>query len=284
MATIGSSDAAGGAVQNGIEGLAADPPAAANGQEPAGDLTVEQLAVTVGMSVRNIRHHHSRGLLPPPEVRKRVGYYNADHVARLQLITELQADGFNLVTIKRMLDASNGSAVRMLGLRNALMTPLEQETSDVVTGDELRASRSELSPQDLELIGKLGLLIPLGGDRYERASPALVRAYEEVVALGIPSGATLALAEGLRRECKSIARRFLKLYTDQLWEPFAEVGQPEEHWDEMLAAIGRLRVLAPEVLLAMFNLCISEEVEATSAKLWEDQAKRSQTSGPAKKD
>ena len=40
------------------------------------NLTIEQLAAEVKMSVRNIRNHHSRGLLPPPEVRARIGYYN----------------------------------------------------------------------------------------------------------------------------------------------------------------------------------------------------------------
>jgi DNA-binding transcriptional MerR regulator len=249
-----------------------------DGADSDADLTVEQLAVTVGMSVRNIRHHHSRGLLPPPDVRKRVGYYNADHVARLRLITELQADGFNLTTIKRMLDASHGSAARMLGLRNALMAPLKHETPDVVTGEELREARSELTAEDIDLvlIGKLRLFVPLGGDRYERASPALAQAYEEVLAAGIPASALIELAERLHRDCKSIARRFLKLYTDELWEPFAQAGQPEERWDEMISTIGTLRALAPEVLLAMFNLCISEEIEATSAKLLDDQARRSQ--------
>jgi len=53
-------------------------------------LTVEQLAPRSGCSVRNIRNHHTRGLLPPPEVRARVGYYNAEHVARLRLILDLQ--------------------------------------------------------------------------------------------------------------------------------------------------------------------------------------------------
>ena len=32
----------------------------------AAKLTIEQLAAEVGMSVRNIRNHHSRGLLPAP--------------------------------------------------------------------------------------------------------------------------------------------------------------------------------------------------------------------------
>src|ERR1700735_2464436 len=80
-------------------------------EAPQADLTIEQLAAEVGMSVRNIRNHHSRGLLPAPEVRARVGYYRAEHVARLRLIVDLQADGFNLAAIERLLNASGGSAV-----------------------------------------------------------------------------------------------------------------------------------------------------------------------------
>src|SRR5450759_4291114 len=79
------------------------------------DLTVEQLAAEVGMSVRNIRNHHTRGLLPPPEVRARVGYYSSEHVARLRLILDLQADGFNLAAIERLLSGSDGLAERLLG-------------------------------------------------------------------------------------------------------------------------------------------------------------------------
>jgi DNA-binding transcriptional MerR regulator len=60
------------------------------------ELTIDELARRIGMTVRNIRAHQSRGLLPPPEVRGRTGYYGADHVARLELIQELQAEGFNL--------------------------------------------------------------------------------------------------------------------------------------------------------------------------------------------
>src|SRR5579872_2100988 len=91
--------------------------------EPRSDLTVEQLAAEVGMSVRNIRNHHTRGLLPAPEVRARVGYYNAEHVARLRLILDLQADGFNLTAIERLLSGSDGLAERLLGLRRAVTTP-----------------------------------------------------------------------------------------------------------------------------------------------------------------
>jgi DNA-binding transcriptional MerR regulator len=240
---------------------------------PAADLTIEQLAAEVGMSVRNIRNHHSRGLLPPPEVRARVGYYGPDHVARLKLILDLQADGFNLAAIARLLSVSGGSAARLLGLRNAMTAPSESETPEVVTGAELRERFGEVDDKDVARLRKLGLLTPLGDDRFEVPSPALRRAAEEVTALGIPLPAALALVERVNRECESIARAFVKLYLKELWEPFAHAGQPEERWDEVIEAITKLRGIASEALLGIFKLRMAAEVEGASAKLLEHQVK-----------
>src|ERR1017187_8582210 len=113
------------------------------------DLTVEQLAAEVGMSVRNIRNHHTRGLLPPPEVRARVGYYGADDVARLRLILDLQADGFNLASIERLLSGSDGLAERLLGLRRAVTTPFEAETPEVLTAEELQDRFGDVDAKDI---------------------------------------------------------------------------------------------------------------------------------------
>ncbi len=208
---------------------------------PMADLTIEQLAAEVGMSVRNIRNHHSRGLLPPPEVRARVGYYSAEHVARLRLILDLQADGFNLTAIERLLSASGGSAARLLNLRNALAAPFESETPEVLTAQELRERFGEVDPKDAERIRRLRLLVPLGDGRFEVPSPALMRAAEEVTALGISPHAALGLIERVSRDCESISRAFVRLYLKELWEPFAEAGRPEERWDEVIDAIGALR-------------------------------------------
>src|ERR1700689_3954932 len=160
---------------------------------PPAELTIEQLAGEVGMSVRNIRNHHSRGLLPAPEVRARVGYYSAEHVARLRLILDLQADGFNLAAIERLLSGSDGPAARLLGLRTAVTTPYEPEAPELITADELASRFGEVDIKDIERIRKLRLLVPLGDGRFEVPSPALLGAAEEVVELGIPLAAALAL-------------------------------------------------------------------------------------------
>ncbi|HWD11360.1 MAG TPA: MerR family transcriptional regulator [Solirubrobacteraceae bacterium] len=238
------------------------------------DLTVEQLAAEVGMTVRNIRNHHTRGLLPPPEVRARVGYYNAEHVARLRLILDLQADGFNLTAIERLLSGSDGLAERLLGLRRAVTTPFEAETPELVTGVELIERFGVVDLKDVERIRKLGLVVPLGDDRFEVTSPALMDAADQVVALGITLHTALALVERVSRDCDSIARAFTKLFLEELWEPFEQAGQPEERWEELIEGVDSLRPLASEALLALFKQRMARQLETAFGKVIEHQAKR----------
>ena len=100
-------------------------------------LTVEQLAYETGMSVRNIRNHQSRGLLPPPEVRARTGYYGPEHVARLRLIQEMQAEGFKLSAISRLIGEHGADADRFVGLRQAVTAPFADEAPEVLSREEL---------------------------------------------------------------------------------------------------------------------------------------------------
>jgi DNA-binding transcriptional MerR regulator len=248
--------------------------AAAPASPPPNELTIEQLAAEVGMSVRNIRNHHTRGLLPPPEVRARVGFYSAEHVERLRLILDLQADGFNLAAIERLLSGSDGLAGRLLGLRRAVTTPFEAEQPEVITADELVKRFGELSAKDAERVRKLKLIVPLGDGSFEAPSPALLRAAEQVIALGIPLHAALSLSDRVSHDADSIARSFTKLFLRELWEPFDRAGQPEEGWDELIESVDALRPLASEALLALFKLRMTAQLEEAFGKVIEHQSKR----------
>lgn len=100
-----------------------------------------------------------------------------------------------------------------------------------------------------------------------------MKAAEEVTALGIPLTAALSLVSKLSRDCESISRAFVKLYLQELWEPFVKAGEPEDGWERMIDAIGELRGIASEALLGMFKLRMAAEVDAASAKLLERQVK-----------
>src|SRR3954453_15482827 len=110
-------------------------------------MTIDELARRTGMTVRNIRAHQSRGLLQPPEIEGRTGYYGAEHIARIELIAEMQADGFNLAAIKRLLGDSQGSEREVLGFKRALMAPWENEEPEFITAAEL-SERLALDPEN----------------------------------------------------------------------------------------------------------------------------------------
>lgn len=237
-------------------------------------LTVEQLAYETGMSVRNIRNHQSRGLLPPPEVRARTGYYGPDHVARLRLIQEMQAEGFKLSAISRLIGEHGADADRFVGLRQAVTAPFADEAPEVLSREELVERFQVDDDRLLEKAQKLGLLIALGDDSYEAPSPALLQAAEDVLNMGIGLPAALAAIEKLNKNSHAAARTFVNLFLDELWKPFDEAGRPDEGWPEMIAAIERLRPLAVEALNATFRLTLTEEVEKAFGEVLERRQKK----------
>src|SRR4051812_8843733 len=194
-------------------------------------LTIDELARETGLTVRNVRSHHARGLLPPPEVRGRTGFYGPQHVERLRLIQELQHEGLKLDGIKRLL---GDDGERMLALKRAgAGTP---EAPEVLTGAELLA-RLRLEDTDarrlLKKAEKLGMLVPLGDGHFEVPSPALLQAAEEVVARGVSLDHALDLIAGVERHARAVSKDFIRLFMDDVIKPFTEAGMPAEGWTEL---------------------------------------------------
>ena len=253
--------------------MAANSQGAERSADTEADLTVEQLAYETGMSVRNIRNHQSRGLLPPPEVRARIGYYGPQHVSRLRLIQEMQAEGFKLSAIKRLIGEHGADADRFVGLRQAVTAPFATEAPEVLSREELAERFGTDDDKLLAKAQKLGLLIPLGDDRYEAPSPALLRAAEQVLKRGISLPAALAAIERLNRSSHTAARTFVKLFVDEVWKPFDEAGRPDERWPEITEAIEALRPIAVDALNATFRLTLSDEVEKAFGEVLEQRRK-----------
>ena len=245
--------------------------AAPDGDTSPNQLTIEQLAAETGMSVRNIRSHQARGLLAPPEVRMRVGYYGPEHVAQLRLIRDLQEEGFNLGGIKRLLEDSHGTAERLLRVRRSLATNAPGAPTETLSAVELgRRFRIEDPAKGralLERAIKLGVLIPVGGDKYEAPNPSLLAVADEAVKSGIPLGAALSVIAEINRHCESVSRSFVKLFITEVWKPFARADMPAERWPEIEDAIDRLRPAASEALITIFQESLSTEIEGAFSEI-----------------
>jgi DNA-binding transcriptional MerR regulator len=218
------------------------------------------------MTVRNVRAHQSRGLLPPPEVRGRTGYYGPEHVARLALIQEMQADGFSLELIRRLLDGA-GSSTAALRFSRALRAPFGEREPEIITAEELGERWGSSDPALLERALELGIMRPHGDGRFEEVSPTLARASAELAGIGISPQQALEVAGSLREHADSVARAYLKLFVEAVWEPFEAAGRPEERWPEVSEALERLRPLAAESLHAMFGLAMDAATERTLERL-----------------
>jgi DNA-binding transcriptional MerR regulator len=214
------------------------------------------------MTVRNVRAHQSRGLLPPPEVRGRTGYYGPEHIARIELIRELQDDGFSLELIGRLIASAGSSAAAMRFVR-AMRSPYGEEEPQVITAAELTERWGEDDPKLLERAIDLGLMRPLGKGRYEEVSPRLARVSDELAELGVTARQALEVAGALRRHSDRIARAYMKLFIEAVWKPFEAEGRPEERWPEVSEALERLRPLAVESLVAVFGLAMDDATERT---------------------
>jgi DNA-binding transcriptional MerR regulator len=222
---------------------------------------VDDLARLSGMTVRNIREHQSRGLLPAPVVRGRVGFYGPEHLARLEQIKRLQAEGFTLDSIKRML---SGGA-EFVSFATAVHQAFEDDERRVVTLDDIHTLfpwHDGEGASVLESAVELGLLRPLGNGRYEERSPRLTQIGAQLAALGVPPEHALAAAAEARRHVQAVAKAFVQLYVDHIWGPFEAAGHPAEEWPDILGGLDRLRPLALDSVQALLRLALDEAATA----------------------
>jgi DNA-binding transcriptional MerR regulator len=231
-------------------------------------LTIDELAAQVGMTVRNVRAHQSRGLLPPPEIRGRTGYYGPEHVARLELVKDLQAEGFNLEAIRRIVARTPGSSsAAVLDFTRALAQPFTDEPGEVVDADHFTERWGDgATLEHLERAQRLGFVRSLGDGRFEVVSPRLEEASSELARLGVPLDVALDLTETLKRHSEAIAKAYVSLFLDHVWRPFQDEGEPAERWPEVRETLDRLRPLAGESLSAVFGVVMTAAVERALEK------------------
>jgi DNA-binding transcriptional MerR regulator len=227
---------------------------------------IEELARRTGMTVRTLRAYQSRKLLPPPEVRSRMGYYSDRHVSRVELVKDLQVEGFKLDTIARMLDNTGDSDAEILQFSRTVKSLFGEAEPQIVDVAEL-ADRFPARGHEAEMIGraeKLGLLRKLDDDRYEELAPGVLHAGEDAMsALNVDVRRALKLVEQLRRHADGVAKLYLELFLESVWKPFSEAGQPDDQWPSVQRALERLRGIAEEALLGVFDLAMAERIDET---------------------
>ena len=230
----------------------------------AKEMTIDQLAGAVKMTVRNVRAYASRGLIPAPRLVGRTGYYDQEHVNRLRLIRDLLERGYTLSAVEATL-AKNAAlpAGHALDLLDTLSDPRSPEQPEQITAEGLaRLANVEPNSEFVDQLVGLGLVERLDAEgNLLLLKPFVVKAGAQAVALGLERASVVALLPFLSEHLDAIAHRFVDDVRGQLWRPFADAGMPAEQWPLMLSTIESLLPVASQAVVAIFRDKLNEAID-----------------------
>jgi DNA-binding transcriptional MerR regulator len=220
--------------------------------EGAEELTIDELAARVGMTVRNIRAHQSRGLVPPPRLVGRVGYYDAEHVRRLDRIRQLQDEGLNLAAVARLIDDDR--------LAEVAAAPFTDD-APVRYPPGVVAERLGVAVDDPAVARALALeLIDVDDDQVVVELPRLLAVASELADQGVPLDAMLDVVEEVREASAQVARAFMRLADAHLVEHV--VVDTGGDLDAITGVVEALQGQAQVALDVLFNRAMAAEIRA----------------------
>ncbi|MFI0452969.1 MerR family transcriptional regulator [Actinomadura sp. 6N118] len=229
------------------------------------ELTIDELAARAGVSVRTVRFYAGRGLLPPPRLRGRTGLYGADHLARLELVRELQSLGLTLAAIERHLEKIPLDAQpEDLALQRALLSPWAPEQSEDLDRHELdRRAGRHLDDEALKRLEALGVVELTGSTSVRVVSPALLGISAELAELPMPLDTLIASHEAVERYTTALAAELQGVFQDTVVRPYRERGRPPEEREQLLELATKLKPLMIQSLVTSFQRAVDKAIRRT---------------------
>ena len=219
-------------------------------------LTLEELTNRVGMSVRNIRFYTTKGLVPPPIRRGRSGYYSSDHVARLELVQELQAHGFTLSAIEKYVARIPADATpEDLALHRTMLAPWQADMPVEMSRAELdRRTGRSLTDGEVDTLVALGIVHRAARGRYDVAVSQLSVGLA-LLDLGFPVEAAVAASEVYAEHGRQIAKELNELFRTMVWPVYKEAGASTE---TLRRVVESLKPLSIASLVAAYEAAMDE--------------------------
>lgn len=236
--------------------------------ETAELFTIDQLAARSGTTVRTIRFYSGRNLLPPPTLRGRLGLYGTDHLARLELITELSALGFTLAAIEGYLTRIPASADReAVALQRALLVPWVPERLEELTLEELdRRAGRPLTAEDLASLEALGVLENRAGEGGTGADTVLLHGAVSLAAalqsleIGFPVEALRHSHAVIAKHTAALAEELMQLFQDEVLQPYRDRGRPATERADLREAFTRLKPITVQGVVTAFGRAVNRTI------------------------
>lgn len=225
-------------------------------------LTVDELAARAGMTVRTVRFYAGKGMLPPPTLRGRVGLYGPEHLARLDLIRELQNLGFTLAAVERyMARLEPDATVQDIALHGALVAPWAGEYEEMDRDAVDRRAGRRLTDEELGRLLMLHVLEMVDEDKFRVASAVEFSLALELIDLPMPFELLMDAGEVINKHAERIAADLRKLFSTRVLRPYQEHGRPPEEREQLIIALRKLRPATTRAVVTAFQQAVDRAIK-----------------------
>ncbi|MDN5745425.1 MAG: MerR family transcriptional regulator [Nocardioidaceae bacterium] len=224
-----------------------------------GLLTLEELTDRVGLSVRTVRFYTARGLIPHPIRKGRSGYYTDLHVARVELVLELQSHGFTLSAIERYVEGiPEDASYEDIALARTMLAPWQSDLPVEMDHQQLEARAGHsLSAEDIATLQALGV-IRVRGTTYLVASNQLAIGVR-LLELGFPREVAVRAAAIYQDHGEQMAKELFEVIGEILVPVYG--AEESEHFREVME---RLKPLSVGGLVTAYEAAVARTARIPS--------------------
>jgi len=222
---------------------------------------LDELARHAEVASTTVRLYQSKGLLAPPRLEGRTGWYDDSHLSRLRLIARLQNEGHSLAGIADLLEQwENGRSLdAVIGIEAELDSLLGGVHAIVLDPADLLARFPEgsMTPDLMQRAAALELVEPTDDGKIRVADRRFLDSGAALAELGIPAHVILDEWEALVVHTDDIAERFITIFEQQLAPEDWRAGLDTDEARVLGATLAQLQVTARQVLVAALDASVA---------------------------
>jgi DNA-binding transcriptional MerR regulator len=227
-------------------------------------MRIDELARRAGVPTRTIRYYTQQGLLNPPMLKGRVGFYDDAHVDRLRLIKELQEKRFLPLAVIKSVMRHYESGTNL----ETMLTPLDilfQPRWD--TSDRVELTRQDLAvaagvdAKTVDAAEEMGFLFPVGRGqqrRYTQDDVRMLAVTKRWLELAIPT----TLGRLYRESLEEISEMQVRAFNDSVVAPVARQDlSPDEAKEHLLEGYQAMADVFSELVALLHRKLLQKVVE-----------------------
>lgn len=238
-------------------------------RSPALEMRIDDLAQRASVPTRTIRYYTQQGLLPSPQLRGRVGFYDEAHLDRLRLIKELQEKRFLPLSVIRSVirhfEAGADLETMLAPLDLVFQPRWDASEPSGFTRAEL-ATRAGVDSSVVDAAEDMGFLFPERHGRERRYTAddvQMLGVAQQWLALGIPR----SLGRLYRESLEEISKLQVRAFNSSVVAPLAaEPRSAEQTREGLVEGYRAMSTVFQQLVALLHRKMLQKAVESYAAQ------------------